>query len=332
MEQLGLFDESKIDWSSKDVYYVAISSMQKAIRRGDAEYAKWVVGNLLAVKANRWPLQTRLITVAIEDVGVANLDLIADYLLHCRTASNEEMADFAARMASSPSKSREACDLLVLADNKWVEIEDRFRYVAESVLVDEVRSDDLEQAASAVHVLASRNKDKLIELYRDEFPVAASVAEITSLAQREGMWRFLPFLASKLSNLDVAVDEADQFAQAQRIGPFLSCGIDWHTSSGKTCISSFVKRGKFVIPELDDPEKVKEDFGMLLFAIEGQRVNKRLHIAKTGTKSVTWEAMRSMLHCKPSVERYKELCAYVEGILPDFNGMRTWLMEKKGML
>lgn len=322
------------DWSDKNVYYLAISSLQKAVRRGDADYAEWIAKNLLSAKKNLWPVRTRLVTILIEDVGVANVDLMLEFLTAFRK-DDESLPSFARRMSESP-KSREACDLLVLVTNAWVDQLSAAMKESNEELRRRIIEEELSVAAIAAEAFALKEEndnDDLSEILKDVDVVGAGIAQASSGLQREGMWKFLPLLMKRLSSGDVFVDETHLLPKCERMGDFLSVGLDTHTQVGKICISSFVKRGKFVMTELgSDAEKLKEAFAMLLFAVEGQRVNCRLHLRQTGSKQIVIDAMRSMIPSKPDEVRFIELCQYVSGLIPDFNNLRKWLLEKQELI
>jgi hypothetical protein len=118
---VAAFEEpaEKAPAAPKEAKWLLASCMQKAIRQGDAAAAQWAVDAMLP--AERAYALHRMAVVAVEDVGVANLPLVRDFMLTgMRKAWFEERGSrraalyFARAFAESP-KDRSACDLPLLA-------------------------------------------------------------------------------------------------------------------------------------------------------------------------------------------------------------------------
>lgn len=101
--------------------YRAASAMQKMVRRGRADVARDMAHGLLTLDPDY--VWRRLCTVALEDIGVANIGLVAAYLWLAgkkqwrvqRGGDQRWLMMMVNELANSP-KDRNACDLLVWAD------------------------------------------------------------------------------------------------------------------------------------------------------------------------------------------------------------------------
>jgi len=108
----GAPKEAKAKW-------LLASCLQKAIRQGDADAAQWAVDAMLP--NDRAYALHRMAVIAIEDIGVANLPLVLDFMFtgirkawYEAHGTRKSAIYFARALAESP-KDRSACDLPLLA-------------------------------------------------------------------------------------------------------------------------------------------------------------------------------------------------------------------------
>lgn len=101
--------------------WLAASALQKAIRRGDRRTARTAVSILVETAPDR--MWRRLVVIAMEDVGIADLPLVAAVLWVSGRAAWRRQHGGEERMAAAlvdalcrAPKCRGACDVLVVAD------------------------------------------------------------------------------------------------------------------------------------------------------------------------------------------------------------------------
>src|SRR5215204_1951494 len=101
--------------------WLATSALQKAIRRGDTETALQAVAVLTPRQSER--LWRRLVVIALEDVGIADLDVVRTTLWVSGRAAwrrdhggEDKVASYVVTQLCRAAKCRDACDVLVIAD------------------------------------------------------------------------------------------------------------------------------------------------------------------------------------------------------------------------
>lgn len=101
--------------------WLAASALQKAIRRGDRRTARTAVQILIERAPDR--LWRRLVVIALEDIGIADLSLVAAVLWVSGRAAWRRQQGGEGRVAAAlvdamcrATKCRDGCDILVVAD------------------------------------------------------------------------------------------------------------------------------------------------------------------------------------------------------------------------
>ncbi|MBU0658695.1 MAG: hypothetical protein KKF15_07905 [Alphaproteobacteria bacterium] len=102
--------------------WLARSALQKAIRRGEVEIAQRALGTLL--DQDRYGVWRHLIVIALEDVGVAGMDLVERVVAAGRNRTWRKkmggewaVASFLVRKMAESNHCQAACDLLLRAKN-----------------------------------------------------------------------------------------------------------------------------------------------------------------------------------------------------------------------
>lgn len=283
--------------------WLATSTLQKAIRRGETETALLATAYLIEKQPARF--WRRLVVIALEDVGIADLRLVEEVLLASGRPSwraehgGEEhwAADLVTRLCGA-AKNRDACDALVIADlhpdfaRQRSGFLDYSGYQLCDVLADRDRSIG-ERVLAAWMVTGTKrfpayslperggSFSELLTVY-DAIgvpPDVLKVARYGSTRTNEGHPLTIP-LIWLLSNQEggVARLETAALPRARSIGGWPEYSFDMHTRPGKVALRLFGYRcgdlQKLLIENLRT-EQWQDFIGTLVFRAEGEVVDRR---------------------------------------------------------
>jgi hypothetical protein len=248
--------------------WAASSLLQKAIRRGDAELARHAARTLYRQRGNA--IWRRLVTIAFEDVGIAEPELVAeltklatDKALRAVIGEDIELIlDLSSRLATAP-KDRSADYLFCGALKLPAGQSERERLT--NIVMDEriaIAADPSQPLMRrAVATLANCTVDgaglkstsnpaleQLLDLLQDDCP--SPVHDACALAAKKGsdaivlmvplLWSVVSREVAPLTIEDCAVPSAEM------IGRLPLYTFDKHTSAGKQAITLFAQENREV--------------------------------------------------------------------------------------
>ena len=331
---------------SKDPW-LAASALQKAIRRSDISSALLAASVLLAVQPDRF--WRRLGVIALEDIGIADLVTAYDILWVAgkkvwrsdNGGDYEIAARLISRLCKSP-KSRDACDLLAIADwDSDLEVQRRtwFRASPEELaqaITDESKA--LSYRALAAWYLAGtkrllscnlsnrdgRYKD-LTAVYAD-IGVPAEILQITSWGAakaREAHPVSLPLIWMNAQGAKICSCEEHPLSMG-KIRGWQSEAYDMHTRPGKRAFAVLFQNCAPLrqhISEVAPHANPVEVIGNLVFRLEGSRVDRRL--TYKGSEDIVKGADRVMVTKNGAPEaRVEGTLELMERYLPDLHEAR----------
>ena len=147
--------------------WLTTSALQKCIRRGHSELAERYARSSVRIDADH--TFRRLVIIAIEDVGLGDLRLVATTLailgdrLRRRSLGEERLAVHLAVQMSSAMKSRLSCDMLSLVeyDNDVGKVAERLSGLDAVALSNIVRSEDFGSTTQLVSLWLLHGTDRL---------------------------------------------------------------------------------------------------------------------------------------------------------------------------
>ncbi len=241
--------------------YTASSLLQKAIRRGEPELALLAAAKLLPRRGKS--IWRRLLAIAFEDVGAANIDIVASvleltegHLKDTKQAPSKGLHNAVVMLAESP-KSRAADHLICSARSSLLAKSTRERAQMSDLPVTLAIAGDPSQPLikrMAVTIDACGRNERAARAIQSErlgalrsvLPEQAHVAIDLSLrgyrVLRDGIALPLPFLVSALTELDrsssVSDQEMPETAYLQEVPTWV---WDKHTSLGKRAFGRLLK-------------------------------------------------------------------------------------------
>lgn len=290
----------------KDDKWNAVSHIQKCVRRGLVDEAVAMVGPLFSV--DHAYLRYRLAVIAVEDVGIANAPLI-EQLLEGRLLKRwidanggvSWVENMVAELAKSP-KDRTACDWGAIARYSVPEFESAHGSWA-GLAFD--RSAELafdQNAPLAFRALAAwrcagtdifptpalpENHKGDWQFWLDantERGVSGATLAAMSLGQRtQREWHPIFLGMCETDSLTQGrTIEAPDVKSLGFVGPYLSAGLDMHTSAGNKALRSWyattpeLRRAFEGVNPALTREKAVEMLGRMVFLLEGGQVTPRL--------------------------------------------------------
>lgn len=337
-----------------DNKWLLVSCLQKSIRRGFEEEAVLLWNHLKNI--DRFYTIYRLSIMAIEDVGLGNLDIIYDFLstglkkVNLEQKGGNEYIEYVVRELAKSVKDRSACDITWLASYQNWEKE-----VNQDFLKNEYENENnsLQERILAGWILVGMKKIKhnkihefdeknnwidFIEIQKrrklDEKII--KIIEESYLYQKEPHLFALPLLFEKMQEeKDMQIGKSNyktgdykeikiekNVIEVQGL-PILLEGIDGHTSEGKKVIQKLLNEKDIqqyikVLPIEQQEYLLKH----IIFKLEGQVVNKRL-IYPTGIQIY----QNAQNFYKNSSVDFGTLVKKVEEKIPHMNVLRKELLK-----
>ncbi len=283
--------------------YVALSAMQKAIRRGDENLALRAAMNLMI--GGPHAIWRRLGIIAFEDIGVANIDLVGWVTVvigkpdvRQRLGGEWKVADFLIRTLCRSAKCRATDDLvhLIERDPALTDLRDELPGLSLRDRISSATScnDGLETQALATWFAIGTDKitsfalaevpgcpENTFDALRDaDYPGAA--VEIGRMGlKRTGciIAGMFPLLYGARGTGEHPVED-DPFSAETMIGPVPSWVFDMHTRGGLAAFGRYRRRSErmnaFLAEHADPSANLNRLVGSLVFRMESGLVRKRL--------------------------------------------------------
>lgn len=286
-----------------------VSCLQKAIRFGDTEMAKFAAS--AAYDMDRKYLMRRLGICAIEDVGAGSLYSLLAVLAASSSQAWREAVDerrlacFLAEMLAQAPKDRSACELLVLVDFDRSLADEKLawrdRASAELGNIATSYLPDMNYRMCAAWLMAGTKKfwgmsmpkendrpaTPLFALMAREGMSRAMLYAAAKVASRlnEGMFVSLLFMDQWLRNSKDTAIIVEEIPPAPKVGKLLDAAYDMHTREGRVAIAKFKRENKALLePYVKFVTKDMEDtllwFGV--FVAEGGVLARRLVYGGSG--------------------------------------------------
>jgi hypothetical protein len=325
--------------------WVAMSLLQKAIRRGRKDLALRAAATLLRRSPER--LWRRLGCIAFEDIGVADLDTVAIATAalagkRCREDLGGEwrVASYTiCRMANAP-KCRAADDLLLTAENHPNFEDARLAFAfrsTDNLIHIATGADPLPIRALAVWYALGTDRRPSPHLSRRQGHTAAllnalrriippAVVDIAQDGYRKTGEVLAPFVALlwPLRQQQTTTVGDDHFPPEVMIGEVPSWGLDIYTRPGRAALANFIKgrteTARWVRDHIPPRQRVAF-LGGIVFRVEGGLVRSRL-------RWETGDQLRRMVniecngsHCPDA----SEILQLMKADIPALNGVRLRL-------
>lgn len=335
--------------------WLLVSCLQKSIRRGFEEEAVILWRKLKDI--DRFYAIYRLSIMAIEDIGLGNIDILYDFLstglkkVNLEQKGGNDYIEFIVRELAKSVKDRSACDISWLASNDdWTDEKIIHKY--KEIYQNENITLRKRVLAGWLMVGTKKIKHNIVKDFDEqsnildfiEFQKANNIDEkiITIVEQsyayqKEPHLFALPLLYQKLQqeqNIQIGRsqyktgDFKEHIIEKNIIDieglPIILEGIDGHTSEGKKIIQKLI-REKDLQEEMKSLSFGEQEYLLkhILFQLEGQVVNKRL-IYPTGI-NVYKEAQNFY---KNSQVDFIELSKKVEQKIPYIQKLRRDIFKK----
>lgn len=279
--------------------YLIISCFQKAIRRGLTDLALKYADVLYEKEYNY--LIYRLSIIAVEDIGIANIDVVHD--LMSTEIKKKNILDNGGKnyvlsiieKLSNGKKDRTACDLMTLAfhnkNHSQLPKEENFYLDPNNNIIDRLsvgweilgnkkqKNPQFLDKEDNLNLFIELNKklnveQKIIDLIKFGYnihrePHFLSLGLLSSQYQEEAKFD------SNVGNVGTPNNNNELYNDF-----WLIEAIDWHTREGKTAVYNFLKDNsatKKLLQKNVPYQNIAETLGSLLFRLQGQNVDKRLY-------------------------------------------------------
>lgn len=280
--------------------WLLVSCLQKSIRKGFVNLALNYAEELWNIDKNY--LLYRLSIIAIEDVGLGNLELVHSFLKtelkkdNIATNGGEEYVMGIVKQLALSVKDRSACDLMEIAYRENIDLSG---YSLEDIYLNK-NENIVKRFLSGWEILGSKkfknnniiNKEDNIEDYiniNKKLGVSENILEIIRTCYKvQNEAHFLSIgILSKIFEEELMlkcaykVGDCKFYQHPEKLiaNDLLIDGFDYHTKEGKSAIYDFIKKSKHLVPELKkyfEYSEIPRIIGKLMFKENGQKVDKRL--------------------------------------------------------
>jgi len=241
--------------------WLASSLLQKAIRRGEIELAEQAATALLRLRGS--PTWRRFIVIAIEDVGIAALEVLSEVVSICsdrqyrgRLRGDEEAARYLARKLACAPKDRSA-DLLMSAIRHHLSLETTRKEVAALLpherlaWVEDPSKSLYEKSAAAWPANGVRYTANELGLSLSLFGNLGAPQELIETVAgaesrtREPFCALLPLLWLTASR-GLSNKTACSLPPTRTVGGVPLWTLDFHTRAGRAAIQRFLRENELV--------------------------------------------------------------------------------------
>ncbi len=335
--------------------WLLVSCLQKSIRRGFEEEAVMLWKHLKDI--DRFYTIYRLSIMAIEDVGLGNIDLMYDFLstglkkVNLEQKGGNDYIEYIVKELAKSVKDRSACDISWLASgDNWIDDKNINKY--QEIYQDETIPLRKRVLAGWLMVGTKKIKHQIIKDFDEQNHIGEfielqkynqvdekiiKIVEESYPYQKEPHLFALPLLSQKLQqeqNIQIGKsqyktgDFKEHKIEKNILDieglPIILEAIDGHTSEGKKIIQKLI-REKDIQDEIKFLDFEEQEYLLkhILFQLEGQVVNKRL-IYPTGI-SVYKEAQN--FYKNPQINFIK-LSQKIEEKIPYIHQLRKEIFKK----
>jgi hypothetical protein len=328
--------------------WIAMSAMQKAIRRGRTELALRAAATLLQQSPER--LWRRLACIAFEDVGLGNPDLVAlttaamgGKRVRASLGGEWTVASYLTSRMAEATKCRGADDLLLFAENHPGFESHRLRLgfsVTQDLLRIVTSTEPLAVRALAAWFLLGTDRrptPRLARRHGDLISLFTALREILppDLVEiaREGHRRsgevlpiFMALLAPYQSRLTAGVQD-DEMPSEMMAGPVPGWCVDLYSRPGRAALAKLIEgsteTARWVRAHIPPRQRVAL-LGTIVFRLEGQCVRRRLRwsVADELRRATDYEC--NGRHCRDA----SEILRLARADLGELNVIRAELMEQ----
>ncbi|SPP92000.1 hypothetical protein [Bradyrhizobium vignae] len=330
--------------------YLAMSAMQKAIRRGRTELALQAAATLLEQSPER--LWRRLACIAFEDVGLGDLELVtlataamAGKRVRALLGGEWAVASYLVCRMAETTKCRAADDLLLVAENHLAFQTERLQLGFSTIreLAQVVSScEPFPVRALAAWYLLGTDRRPSPQLVRRRGDLAALFAALAAILPpdlveiaREGHRRsgevlpiFMALLSPHLQHEPVSVEDDDAPPETM-VGPVPGFCLDLYTRPGRAALASLIegptRTARWVRSHIPPRQRVTF-LGTIIFRLEGGCVQSRLRwrIADHLRRVTDYECNGA--HCQDATE----ILGLAQADLGELNAIRAEVMKGWG--
>ena len=295
--------------------YVARSALQKSVRRGEVEVALQALATMFLENARS--IWRHLAVIAIEDIGVADVDLVAQVIASCgnskvrtRLGGDWKVASLLVRRMAESNHCQAACDLMLVGlyrpelERCRADALEASTSMLAAALLDATRPVEYRgiAAMALAGVLAegqgSPDPHAVFDIMGEHCPFSHVVgtARAAWRLTRDPMALMLPLVWSQ-QNLSSEFQIADDDLQHSVIFDGVpDYALDQHTRAGSDVARAFLRRDKKMQTMLNaagvpDGQQAKT-VGNLMFLVDGSPVIRR-------ARWETGEALRSPCRLLP---------------------------------
>jgi hypothetical protein len=282
--------------------WLAMSLLQKSLRRGEVGFALQAASTLLHADPER--LWRRLICAAYEDIGMGDVDAVAlvngamaGKLFRRSVGGDWDVAAFLVERLASTRKCRAADDLLMT-------LQVHPAYAQERLSLTDLQTPELMNYATGAADLISRSIAVCYALGTDRWKpeglrgrrgepayvfqhmldigYAHCVLELARTGfnrVREPLPALMSFVSPTCLGGTEALGKDDEVAATQMVGAVPTWALDQYTREGKEALRRFLHRDvpiiRFVDKHVPPPHRLRF-IGGLLFRIDGSLMRQRL--------------------------------------------------------
>lgn len=327
--------------------WIAMSAMQKAVRRGQTQLALHAAATLLQQAPER--LWRRLACIAFEDIGLGDFDVVAlttaamaGKRVRAPLGGEWAVASYLTSRMANATKCRAADDLLLAAESHPAFESQRLQLGFSTVddLVREIASNEhLPVQALAAWFALGTNRRPSPHLARRRGDVEALFAALGEFLRpdlvevtREGHRRsgevlpiFMALLAPHLQHELTSVQD-DEMPAETMIGPVPGFCVDLYTRPGRAALARLIEgptqTARWVRAHIPPRQRITF-LGTIVFRLEGQCVRRRLRwgIADELRRTVDYKCNGP--HCPDATE----ILGLVRDDLGVLNAIRAELMS-----
>lgn len=329
-----------------------VSCLQKAIRFGDVEMAKFAAS--AAYDMDPKYLMRRLMVIAIEDVCCGNLYAtlvtmaVGGSLAWRKAVDERRLFIFLAEMMASSPGDRTATELILLADFDKVHDKKALATKSNEELAERLSDDNsLTQAMILYWTMAGSHKFHGMNMPESNDRPARG---LSAHMAKSGMSRAMLYLASKVvsrvgESLWISLPIIEQWLKATpkmtvvsvdmpetpKVGKLLGAAYDMHTREGKIAITRFAKQNQAVFgPFQDECTGLNRDLLMYfgVFLAEGGRLSSKVVY---GQSLQLYEDIEVAELGFPglSADLSKPFMELLTSKIPELNAVRTQVLTSK---
>ncbi|MER8832870.1 hypothetical protein [Mesorhizobium sp. M0909] len=307
--------------------WLAMASLQKAIRRGHRQFALQAAATLLQQSPDK--LWRRVGSIAFEDIGVADLDTIslvtaslAGKTFRAKIGGEWLVASYLVERMCLAPKCRAADDLLMVAERhpiyEKIRLDLTYATIPELLRIADSNAPLAKRALALWYAVGTdRCPSPYLRTRRGDpqtvFDAMCEAGHPHTLVEvaREGFRRTsqvlcpLVVLISTLKPVQPTAVEDDDFPPETMCGPVPSWALDRYSREGRRALQRLLSRdyqtARWVRQHIPSSQQVNF-LGDILFAVEGERLRKHYRWPVADELRRSWEIECQGPHCLNATE------------------------------